>query len=338
MIIPKFLRKSGTIGVVAPSDGFTEEKYKVASLKAVKKLEKLGFKVKYANSCFSSINGRSNDARTRAKEFKEMYFNPDIDILIAISGGEYEMEILKYLPLKKMQKCPKLFAGYSDNSLISFIFLTNIELINIYGHNLFELVHNHETIDNYIEALQGRFLPQKEIKDVSKKDYDYSNEVIIEKYKIDYKNDWKLMNANSVNVEGIIIGGLLDDLICICGTKYDKVKRFITKYKDEGFIWYFDICSMSSEQVKRALFQLKNASWFKYTKAIAIGRPIIQDDSFGISYQDNMYDELKDLKIPIVLDVNISHIPPSYHVVNGLKVRLTYNDVNGKIEYLKEEE
>jgi len=337
MITPKFLKKSGTIGIVAPSDGFPEGKFKDATLVAENKLRALGYEVKYAKSCFNSINGRSNDAKTRAKEFTEMYFNRNIDILLTISGGEYEMEILKHLPLKAMQKHPKLFCGYSDNSLISFILLTNLEVVNIYGHNLYELAHEHEVIDSYLEALQGNFLPQEEIKEVSKEDHDYNDDVINKNYTIDYKNNWKLLNAVSVDVRGIMIGGLIDNLNCICGTKYDKVKRFLSKYKNEGFIWYLDICLMSPEEVKRTLFQFKNAGWFKYARAIMIGRPIIQSDSFGITYQDNMFDELKDLNIPIILDVNISHIPPSYHVVNGKKARLTYVEGKGKIEYLEEE-
>ena len=333
MINPKYLKKSGTIGIVAPSDGFSDGKYKEASLKAAKKLENMGFNIVYSNSCFNSVNGRSNDAKIRAKEFIDMYFNTDIDILLAISGGEYEMEILKYLPLKKMSEKPKLFAGYSDNSLLSFILLTNLEMINIYGHNLYELVHNHKVIDDFIDSLQGKNIIQEEIRDVSKEDYDYSEKVIKEKYKLDYKNNWKLMNRDKVDVKGIVIGGLIENLTSICGTKYDKVNRFIKKYKEEGFIWYLDICLMPPEEVKRALFQFKNAGWFKYAKAIMIGRPIIQSDSFGISYQDNMYDELKELNIPIILDANISHIPPSFSMINGRIARLTYDGKLGRIEY-----
>ena len=337
MITPKFLNNKGTIGIVAPSDGFSDGKYKEATLKAEKKLRDLGYDVVYSKSSFNSINGRSNTAKVRAKEFTKMYFDKDVDILLAISGGEYEMEILSYLSFKKMQKEPKLFCGYSDNSIISFILLTNIEMVNIYGHNLYELFHEHEVIDSFLEALKGNLLPQEEIKDVSKEDYDYSGDTINKKYKIDYKNNWKLYNATNVDVEGIMIGGLMDNLNCVCGTKFDKVKRFINKYKSLGFIWYFDICLLSPEEVKRTLFQFKNAGWFKYAKAIIIGRPIIGENSFGISYQDNMFNELSDLNIPIILDVNISHIPPSYHVVNGKMARLTYADNKGKIEYIKEE-
>lgn len=335
MITPNFLKKNGTIGVVAPSDGFIDKKYINASLKAAKKLEKLGYKVVFSKNCFSSINGRSSDAKTRSKEFLKMYFDSNIDILIALSGGEYEMEILKYLPLKKMKKNPKLFCGYSDNSILTFILLTNLEIVNIYGHNLYEIIYNHKVIDNYLSAITGVFKPLEEIKNVSKKDYDYNRKVIKDEYKLDYKNNWKIFNCNNnLNINGILIGGLMDNLNCLCGTKYDKVKNFIKKYRDEGFIWYFDICLLSPEEVKRSLFQFKNAGWFKYAKAIMIGRPIIQSDSFGLTYQDNAYDELKDLNIPIIMDVNISHIPPSCHVVNGKKVKFTYSDSKGKVEYI----
>ena len=337
MIEPKYLKTNGTIGIVAPSDGINNEKGKESCLKAEKKLINMGYKITYSTSCFNSQNGRSADAITRAKEFSKLYFNKKVDILIAISGGEYEMEIIKYLPLRKMKKYPKLFCGYSDNSILTFIMLTNLEMINIYGHNLYELSHNHEVIDNYLDAIKGKFHSLTELKKVSEKDYDFINDKINDDYNLDCDASWKVFGDLKINTTGILIGGLLDDLICICGTKYDKVRNFTKKYKDSGFIWYLDICTMSPESVKRALFQLKNSGWFRYAKAILVGRPIFKYDAFGTSYIDNMYDELKDLNIPIIFDFDVSHIPPSYHLINGKKVKLVYENELGKINYLKEE-
>ena len=332
MIVPKFLKKNSTIGIVAPSDCFPSGKYKTAALRGAKKLESLGYSIKYAPSCFNSINGRSNDAKTRAKEFVDMYFDDSIDALIAISGGEYEMEILDYLPLRKMKKHPKLFCGYSDNTVLSFVLLTNLEMINIYGHNLYELAHEHEVINNYLKAIQGKFLPLEEIKDVADKDYDYENKIIKSKYRINYRCDWKVYNSKDIDVKGIMIGGLIDNLYYIHKTKYDKVRRFIRKYRDDGFIWCFDICLFSPDKVRQALKKFKESGWFKNAKAIMFGRTIIKNKK----YEQYILKELKELNVPIVLDVNVSHIPPSYHIVNGKRVRLKYTSGKGKINYLEE--
>lgn len=334
---PKFLKRNGTIGVVAPSDGFKDAKYIEACIKSEKKLKELGYTIKYSNNCFNSKNGRSSDGETRAKEFMKMYLDPNVDIIISISGGEYEMEILKYLPLRKIKNKPKLFCGYSDNTVLSYVFLTNLEMINIYGHNFYELFKEHEVIENYIKTLTGDLTELKELKEVSSKDFDYESKELNKKYKIDSHKDWKLMNCEKTDVTGIMIGGLIENLISICGTKYDKTKSFIKKYKDEGYIWYIDICLMSPEFLKRSLFQLKNASWFKYAKAILVGRPIITETDDGVDYHDVIYDELKDLNIPLILDFDISHIPPSSHVVNGAKARLTYKNNEGKIKFYKGE-
>ena len=45
----------------------------------------------------------------------------------------------------------------------------------------------------------------------------------------------------SEHFEGRMLGGCIDILSLICGTKYDKVKEFNEKYKEDGIVWYFDI-------------------------------------------------------------------------------------------------
>ena len=113
MKYPKALDKCGVIGVVAPSAGFTEDKFMVMCDNAKNKLESLGYEIKYSESCFNDINGRSNTSLVRAKEFKEMYLDKNIDILISLSGGEYEMEILDNLDLDVIKNSPvKLFCGW----------------------------------------------------------------------------------------------------------------------------------------------------------------------------------------------------------------------------------
>ena len=336
MKYPKALDKCGVIGVVAPSAGFTEDKFMVMCDNAKNKLESLGYEIKYSESCFNDINGRSNTSLVRAKEFKEMYLDKNIDILISLSGGEYEMEILDNLDLDVIKNSPvKLFCGCSDNTMLTFLLTTYCEIACVYGHNFYEIGIEHKVIDDYIEFLRGNNLDLVEIKNVEEKDESWKSSLPQINYNCNYINDWKLYyEKDKIDVSGMMIGGLLDNLICICGTKYDNLSNFTQRYNDDGFVWYIDICTLNPEEVKRGLWQLKNAGWFNYAKLIIIGRPINQSDSYGINYRENMYDELKELKIPIIFDANIGHIPPCYHMYNGAITRVIYENNLGKIQYI----
>lgn len=337
MKYPKRLSSGGKIGVVAPSAGFTECKFKEMCENAKVRLENLGYKIIYSDSCFNDLNGRSNISLVRAEEFKKMYLDEDIDVLISLSGGDYEMEILDNLNLEDIKNSPvKLFCGCSDNTILTFLLTTYCDIACVYGHNFYEIGIKHKVMDDYIHFLEGNDKNLVEIKAVEEKDECWESSEPQICYNCNYKNDWKLYyEKDKIDISGMIIGGFLDNLICICGTKYDKVSNFVEKYKDIGFVWYMDICTLNPEEVKRGLWQLKNAGWFKYVKLLIIGRPIKQADSYGINYRDNMYDELKTLHVPVIFDVNIGHISPCYHVYNGAIARVIYENNLGMIQYIE---
>lgn len=79
------------------------------------------------------------------------------------------MEILDKIDLNKLQN-PKLFCGCSDNSILTFIITTCLDIASVYGHNFYELGIRHEVIDNYISFLENKCNIQNEITLVSKKD------------------------------------------------------------------------------------------------------------------------------------------------------------------------
>ena len=101
MRYPKRLDKYGKIGVVAPSAGFTEYKYKVMCDNAKNKLEKLGYNILYSESCFNDLNGRSNTSVARAEEFMKLWNDKNVRTIILAAGGYYEAEILEYLDFEK---------------------------------------------------------------------------------------------------------------------------------------------------------------------------------------------------------------------------------------------
>ena len=68
------------------------------------------------------------------------------------------------------------------------------------------------------------------------------------------------------------------------GTKYDNTKNFVNKYKEDGIIWYFDNCELSSEQLIRTLWKLKDNGYFVTFLVPEEGRILEELEAEGIDY------------------------------------------------------
>ena len=117
----------------------------------------------------------------------------------------------------------------------------------------------------------------------------------------------------------------------MAGTPYDFVKEFNERYKLDGIIWFFDIFSMNSCDVYRALLKMKYMGYFKYTKAILVGRVLFKNVSDLIGYEDAFKKVLPD--IDVVFQVDIGHTYPHMYVVNGAMARVEICDGQGTIDY-----
>ena len=317
-----FLTTTSTLGICAPSAGCgLTGRRRLRCENAIKKFNKLGHNVVLAKNCFNNTKMRSCSAQERAKEFESLFFDDTINAIIAIGGGEFELEILPYLDFERLTKSKnKIFQGFSDNTCISFLFATICEKISIYGQNFgtFGMNRWHKSIlDNYnfllgknIEQVSFKMYESKTISDEQGAEYDG--------FKLTRKTSPKILTGQQkVEVKGRTIGGCLDILVSICGTKFDNVKKFCKKYNEDGIIWFFESCDLNIPSQLRAIWQLKNAGWFDNAKAILIGRPQNKEKIFDIDYIEANYEHLKDLNIPIVIDLDIGHTNPIWFMVNG---------------------
>ena len=146
---------------------------------------------------------------------------------------------------------------------------------------------------------------------------------------------WNCSRKN-VTVKGRLIGGCLDVLCEFLGTPFDNVKNFNEKYKDDGFIWYMESCDLNSIQVKRALFQLDQAGWFKFVKGFIFGRPNNLDTPFNVSYKQAVNHILSKYKVPIIFDADFGHVHPAFTIINGAIGEIHYCNHEGHLkQYLE---
>ena len=321
------------IYLVAPSFGCTTSPYKERLSLAIENLTNLGYKVIKGKNIFSNkVEYASNKAKLRAQEIIDA-FSSNASLILSVAGGEIECEILPYIDFNKFSNSNKLFMGFSDNTNTSFLLATVSGIKSVYGTCASSFFNIQKLEKMILDLLNGEI---NKIEGFSKYfNYHTKKKYLLEKEPYSIKKEIKSIN-NFKSEEGILLGGCLDCLTTICGTKFDNVNNY-TSTKKEGFIFFTESCDLNPLQVRRALFQLKNASWFDNVKAFVFGR--MQDINNSAKYLKYSYlqaikDALDDLGKPILLDVDLGHIPPSLPFINNSLARIEYKNNNIYITYL----
>ena len=337
MRYPKFLKENGTIGVCSPSFGCVIEPYVSRMKNSVKTFNKLGHSIVLTESVTKHKTIRSASKATRAKEFMELYKDNNIDVIVSEAGGEVMCEVLPELNFKTIAKLePKWYMGYSDNTCLTFLLPTLCDVASIYGYHFpdFGASSWHKSVKDHYDLLKGDKLDFKgygkyEVKSLKKKPGHELDSFNLEK---DVKY-YCLSKEKEFEVEGRVLAGCLDILVMLCGTKFDKVKEFVNKYKNEGIIWFIESCDLNVLSQLRAFWQLKNAGWFENAKAIIIGRPANKEKMYGVDYKRANYSELKTLGIPVLIGADFGHVSPSFPIISGGYAKVKYNK-ELEIEYV----
>ena len=332
MIYPRFLKNKSHIGVPAPSSGAYDEPHVKRYANSKQKLEKMGYKITLSKNINRSEKCRSGTAKERAEEVNNMFQNKDIDFIMCAAGGEFLLEILPYIDFEKISFNPKFIQGFSDPTGLLFPITTKLDIATIYGNNFGEYgseIYDRSVLEN-LQIINGNIVTQR-----SYEMYEGERgETVtgLEGYNFTDKVEWKIINENEVNISGRIIGGCIDIITELAGTKYDGTTSFIEKYRDDGIIWYFDNCELSKEELIRTLWKLNELGYFKYTTGIIFGRNGVETSCLEYTMEEALCDSVVGkLGIPVIYDADFSHKGPCFTVINGSIATLECKSGKGKL-------
>lgn len=325
MRYPEFLKDNGTIGFCAPSFGCASEPYKSAFDNALKKFKEKGHKLFLGENCYADCGiGISNTPEKCADELMSVYEGSDCDAVISCGGGELMCETIEQVDFERIKKAkPKWYMGYSDNT--NFVFLNTVicDTAGIYGPcaGAFGMEPWHESVGDAYDLLTGKKLVMKGYdkweKDGGKTPEEpYLPYNVTEKKTLVYKGN---TIGDFASFEGRLIGGCVDCLVNLTGTKYDRVGEFLERYKDDGFVWFLECCDLNAMSIRRAFWQMKNAGWFKYVKGFMIGRPraAYDDDLMGVDRITAVTGIIDELDVPVIMDCDIGHLAPMIPLICG---------------------
>lgn len=324
MRYPEFLNENGRIGFIAPSFGAVIEPYHSRFENARKIFAEKGFSCVLGPNCYEDKGiGKSNTPEKCAEEINDFFTSDKCDVIISCGGGETMCEDLPFVDFDTIATAkPKWYMGFSDNTNLTFTLPTICDTAAIYGPcaGSFGMEPWHQSIDDAFDLLCG-------------KKAEVDNYAMWEKNDGNDENPLAPFNATEpfnmkicvgeaekekTSFSGRLIGGCLDCLEILCGTSFDKVVDFTEKYADDGIIWFLEACELNPMGVRRALWELDNAGWFKNVRGFLIGRPMLIDaDGMGFDRFTAISGILGKYEVPILFDLDIGHLPPMMPIVSG---------------------
>ena len=349
MRIPKKLKVGDTIGICAPSAGINKPEKQIRLDEAIKKLEALGFKVIETKSVRNDIEGRSASKEIRAKEFMDLYLDPNVHAIIFAAGGDFLVEMLDFVDFEKIRNAEaKWLVGYSDITGINLPITTITDTATLYSQTIkdFAMVPLHRALEDTLNIMMGNYPVQNSfdkcekkvdmnsfIEEINNVDEEIKEINPNEGYKLEEDVIWKnLYDEEYLEISGRAIGGCFDLIKNILGTKFDKTKDFIEKYKQDGIVWFFDIFESSTPELVRTMWQMKNAGYFEYCKGILVGRSLFLREEYGIDLPKAFKQGLDGLNIPVIYDMDIGHVAPQLPIIIGGKINVTSSKGKGTLE------
>ncbi len=340
MRYPDFLKKNGTIGFVAPAFGCAIEPYKSGFGGAKQCFGDMGYKISEGPNCSQNSGiGISNTPEKCGEELNSFYADPSTDILISCGGGELMCEVVPYIDFDLIASSrPKWFMGYSDNTNFTFLSATLADTAAIYGPcaAAFGMRPWHRSLNDAMNILTGASYRNGQIRlegydkwemfSVKDEENPYvpynvtmpSRIVSLPDGKITEYDENRPISTGDLKMSGRLIGGCLDCLVHLVGTKYDKVMEFSDRYCEDGLIWFLECCDLGPLDLRRAMWQLRQAGWFNNSNGFIIGRSLrYGEEMMGVDMYNAVVDIISDLGKPILMDADVGHHPPMLPLICG---------------------
>jgi muramoyltetrapeptide carboxypeptidase len=265
---PARLKIGDTIGIVAPGWSFDIDNFK----KGIRKLRKIGFKVKFDRSIFSKYWSMAGYDRQRAEQINRMFADKDVKAILCAKAGYGSIRTIPYLDAKTIKQNPKIFVGYSDITIL--------------------LAYLYKTC--HMVVFHGPVVSDEIYEDMNPTTLDYMLRAITQDYALGEVKFPEVKSLKPGRATGVLIGGNMSLVMSAVGTPYE--------IDTEGKILFLEDIGEDLENIDNYLMQMKLAGKFKMVKGIVFGRMVdcIDRSERRYTIKDILRDILRDVDVPII--------------------------------------
>lgn len=286
---------------------------------AVQQLRQAGYEV-LVGGCIGEGDGVvSAPASQRAGELTAMLTDPTIAAVVPPWGGELAVDLMPYLDFAALAAAPPTWVvGYSDISTLLLPLTLLTATATLHAENLMDTPYRVPAplaswLDIATTAPGATISQQGTGYHRSGGFDDWTADPTVTERVLDAAGTWSLLDADTgpVRARGRLIGGCLETVSVLAGTRYGDLPAFAAAHAPEGLMVYLEAAEHRAFDVARDLWRLRLAGWFDAATAILIGGTSAED-SPGLSHRQAVASVLGDLGLPVVLDVDFGHVPRNW--------------------------
>lgn len=312
---PAPLRPGDTIGVTAPSSG-------VAGAAAtridfcVDWLRGRGFEV-LVGECLDGSTHVSASRERRAAELTAMLVDPAVRAVVPPWGGVTAIDLVDLLDYGAIAAAdPTWVVGYSDSTTWMLPLTLRTGLATLHGDNLADTPYAAPAgLVHWLDLAAATGPVAQHGSGLVADWWRFEEDPRATTWKPAGEGRWEVLGGGSVDVTGRLVGGCVDTLAPLAGTAYGDVRAFGAEHGP--LVVYLEVAEDEAFTACRHLHALRLAGWFDHAAAVLVGRTGAPGSDGGFSQRDAVVDALGMLDVPVVLDLEIGHVPPHLPLVNG---------------------
>lgn len=298
MIIPPYLQKGDSIGIVAPARKISVEEISFAQ----HWLEEEGFKVVYDDSLFAGSHQFAGTDALRRDAFQKMLDDPNIKAILCARGGYGSVRIIDQLDFTQFCKHPKWICGYSDIAVFHAHIHQNFGIATLHCTmpiNIVESAKDSESLTTLSQSLQGKIM--------------------------DYSVPCHRFNSMGSG-KGILIGGNLSILFSLTGTP--------SEMDTSGKILFLEDLDEYLYHIDRMMINLKRAGKLANLAGLIIGGMTEMRENtilFGSSAEEIIMSHCKEYDYPICFGFPTGHMKENLALKLGVDVLLEITENGSRL-------
>jgi len=289
-IIPPYLKKGDTIGIVCPAGFMPLEK----AATCIKTVKSWGYKVKVGSTLGSQLNYFSGTDEERLQDLQEMLDDDEVKAILCGRGGYGTGRIIDQIDFKKFKKQPKWVIGFSDITVLHSHILRRYNIAGL--HAPMAAAFNDDGYKNvYVQSLLQALKGRRASYTCPSHEYNHLG-----------------------TAAAPLTGGNLSLLAHLTGTP--------SAVKTTGCILFIEDVGEYIYNIDRMLHQLKRSGKLDGLAALIIGKFSDEKDTvtpYGFSTIDVIRDIVKDYTFPICFNFPVSHEKENYALKTGVNYKLT---------------
>ena len=295
----KRLRNGDTIGLVAPSHTIHE---RMPFEIAIETLKALGFRVKEGAHLRSRRGHHAGSDQQRASDINTMFADPEVDGVLAITGGSGANRILPLLDYELIRNKPKFFGGFSDiTALINAI------------HARTGLITFHAPAG----VSEWNAFSQQQFRNVVQEALPWTMRNPKDSAELPAPREYRIQTLRPGRAQGHLVGGNLAVLSSMAGSGY--LPRF------EGAILFIEDTNEYIYRVDRMLSTLMLNGLLDRLSGAVIGAftHCTPGEGFGRSTLDEVFDDyFLERGYPVFRGAAIGHIRQKFTVPIGVQAEI----------------